>query len=112
MNVRAEVRDTGFPAQKAWMVVNLVRGKRVAEALTILRFVRTPIARTVAKVIKSAAANAENDFQMMPDELKIVSISADPGRNLKRYRPQARGRMSPILKRSCHIRVVVAEEEK
>ncbi len=112
MNVHAEVRDTGFPAQKALPVVTLVRGKKVDEALTLLRFVRTPIARTVAKVIKSASANAENNFQMTPSDLKIVAISADPGRNLKRYRPQARGRMSPILKRSCHITVTVAEEEK
>jgi large subunit ribosomal protein L22 len=111
MKVRAESKDVGISPQKTRLVVDLVRGKKVDEALTILKFLRTPIARAVAKVIKSAAANAENNFQMSPSELKIVSISADQGHTLKRFRPQSRGRTSPILKRSSHITVLVAEEE-
>lgn len=111
MRVRAEAKDVGISPQKAGLVVDLVRGKKVDEALTILRFLRTPIARVVAKVIKSAAANAENNFQMTPSDLRIVSISANQGHTLKRFRPQARGRMSPILKRSTHIVVLVAEEK-
>lgn len=111
MRVRAEAKDVGISPQKAGLVVDLVRGKKVDEALTILRFLRTPIARVVAKVIKSAAANAENNFQMTPSDLRIVSISANQGHTLKRFRPQARGRTSPILKRSTHIVVLVAEEK-
>ena len=89
----------------------MVRGKKVDEALTILRFAPTPIARVVAKVVKSAAANAENDFQMSPMDLKIVNILADEARTMKRFRPRARGRASPIRKRSSHITVIVAEQE-
>ncbi|GAH48332.1 unnamed protein product, partial [marine sediment metagenome] len=78
---------------------------------TMLRFTATPIAKVVAKVIKSAAANAENNFQMTPSDLKIVNIFADEARTLKRYRPRARGRVSHILKRSSHITAIVAERE-
>lgn len=92
-------------------MVDTVRGKKVEEALALLRFYRTPAARPVAKAIKSAAANAENNFQQLPSKLRIVEISADEGgHTLKRARPQARGRISPILKRSSHITVVVEEE--
>jgi large subunit ribosomal protein L22 len=89
----------------------MVRGKRVEEALSLLKFSPTPTARVVAKVVKSAAANAENNFQMDPADLKIVNIFADEARTLKRFRPRARGRATPILKRSSHITVIVAEEE-
>jgi len=89
----------------------MVRGKTVDEALTMLRFAPTPTAKVVAKVIKSAAANAETNYQMTPSDLEIVSIFADEARTLKRYRPRARGRTTPILKRSSHITVIVAERE-
>ena len=72
----------------------------------------TPAAKAVAKLIKSATANAENNFQMDPAELKVVYIVADEARTLKRYRPQSRGRYSPILKRATHVKVLVSEEEK
>lgn len=112
MRVRAEAKDVGISPQKVRLVVDLVRGRKVDEALTMLKFLPTPAARAVAKVIKSAAANAENNFQMTPSELKIVYISANEGHTLRRFRPQARGRISPILKRFSHITVFVAEEEK
>jgi len=89
----------------------MIRGKKVDEALTMLRFTPTPTARVVAKVVKSAAANAENNFQMSPSDLKIVNIFADEAQTLKRFRPRARGRVGPILKRSSHITVIVAEQE-
>ena len=111
MEVRAVAKDTGVSARKARLLVDMVRGKKVDEALTMLRFVPSPTARVVAKVIKSAAANAESTFQMPPSDLKIVGIFADQARTLKRYRPRARGRMSPILKRSSHITVIVGEQE-
>ena len=111
MRVRAVAKDIGISPQKVRLVVDMVRGKKVDEALTILKFLPTPSAKAVAKVIKSAAANAENNFQMSPTDLRISDIFADQGHTLKRFRPQARGRVSPILKRSSHITVFVEERE-
>ncbi len=111
MEVRAIAKDTGVSPRKVRPLVDMVRGKKVDEALTMLRFTATPTARVVAKVVKSAAANAENTFQMLPSDLEIVNIFANEAPTLKRYRPRARGRASPILKRSSHITVIVAERE-
>jgi large subunit ribosomal protein L22 len=110
MEVRATAKQVGVSPQKLWLLLDQVRGKSVDEALAMLRFAPTPAARAVARVVKSAAANAENNFQMTPSNLRIVRIYADKGSTTKRFRPQARGRANPILKRSSHITVVVAEE--
>ena len=109
MEVRAVAKDTGISPRKVRRLVDMVRGKRVDEALAILKYTPTPTARLVAKTVKSAAANAENNFQMSPSELKIIRIMADEARTMKRFRPRARGRAAPILKRSSHITVVVTE---
>ncbi|MFC1928395.1 50S ribosomal protein L22 [Chloroflexota bacterium] len=111
MEVRAIAKDTRISPRKVRPLVDMVRGKKVEEALTMLRFTPSPTAQVVAKVIKSAAANAESSFQMSPSDLKIVKIFTDEARTLKRYRPRARGRASHILKRSSHITVIVAEQE-
>jgi len=111
MEVKAIAKDVGISPQKMRLVLNMVRGKKVDEALTILNFLPTPAAKATAKLIKSAAANAENNFQMSPAELRIRSIYCDKGHTLKRYRPQARGRISPLLKRSSNLTVLVVEEE-
>jgi large subunit ribosomal protein L22 len=111
MEVRAVAKDTGISPRKVRLLVDMVRGKKVDEALTILRFAPTPTAQVVAKVVKSAAANAENNFQMSPSGLKIINVFADGGRPLKRFRPRARGRANHILKRSSHITVIVDEVE-
>jgi len=110
MRVRAVSKDTGISPRKVRLLVDLVRGKKVDEALALLKFAPTPTARVVAKVVKSAVANAENNFQLSPSDLKIVTIFADEARTLKRFRPRSRGRTSPILKRSSHITVIVAGE--
>jgi large subunit ribosomal protein L22 len=112
MEVRAVSKDTGISPRKVRPLVDMVRGKKVDEALTLLQFTPTPTARVVAKVVKSAAANAENNFQMEPADLRIVKIFTGEGRTLKRFRARARGRASRILKRSSHITVVVTEEEE
>jgi large subunit ribosomal protein L22 len=112
MKVSAIAKDVGIPSRKVKLIVDMVRGKSVEEALAMLRFVPSPAAEAVAKVIKSATANAENNYEMAPSELKIVEILANEGHTFKRFRPQARGRVSPILKRSTHIVVSVSEEEK
>ncbi|MBI4186233.1 MAG: 50S ribosomal protein L22 [Chloroflexi bacterium] len=110
MEVRAVAKDTGISPRKVRLLVDMVRGKKVEEALALLKFTPTPTALVVAKAIKSAAANAENNYQISPAELKIVSIFADGARSLKRFRARSRGRASPILKRSSHITVVVSEQ--
>ncbi len=111
MEVRATAKDTGISPRKVRPLVDMVRGKRVDEALVVLRFTPSPLARVVAKVVKAAAANAENNFQMTPSELRITNIFADEARTVKRFRPRARGRAGRILKRSSHITVIVAEQE-
>lgn len=110
MEVRATARYIRTSPYKLRPIVDTVRGKKVDEALIILRFLPSPAARTVAKVVKSAASNAENNFEMTPADLRIVKIFVDEGRTLKRYRAGPRGRAKPILKRSSHITVVVEEE--
>ncbi|MBE9513011.1 MAG: 50S ribosomal protein L22 [Chloroflexi bacterium] len=110
MEVRAVAKNTGVSPRKVRPLVDMIRGKTVDTALTMLRFAPTPTARVVAKVVKSAAANAENNFQMSPPDLKIVNIYVDEARTMKRFRARARGRASPILKRSSHITVIVAEQ--
>ncbi len=111
MEARAIVKGTGVSPRKVRPLIDMVRGRKVDEALTLLKFMPSPTARVVAKVIKSAAANAENAFQMSPSSLKIAKIFADEARTLKRFRARSRGRASPILKRSSHITVIVTEQE-
>ena len=111
MEVRAISKDTGISADKVRPLADMVRGKKVDEALTLLKFAPTPNSRLVAKTVKSAAANAENNFQMIPSDLKIVNVFVDEARVLKRFRPRARGRASRIRKRSSHITVIVTEQE-
>jgi len=111
MEVKAIAKDTGVSARKLRLLIDLVKDKPVAEALAILRFAPSPSARLIAKVVKSAAANAENNFQMTPADLKIVKIYADDAPMAKRFQPRARGRADRILKRSSHITVGVAEQE-
>ena len=111
MEVRAVAKDTGISPRKVRPLVDIVRGKRVDEALTLLRFVPSPTARVVAKVVKSAVANAESNFQMSPQDWKIVTIYVDGAAAMKRFRPRSRGRVSPIRKNSSHITVIVTERE-
>ncbi len=110
VEVRASLRHIRMSPQKVRLVLDVVRGKRVQEALAILKFLPQRAARPVAATVRSAMANAENNFNMDPDDLVITRCAADEGRTLKRWRPRARGRVNQILKRSSHITVVVAEK--
>jgi large subunit ribosomal protein L22 len=110
VEVRAIERDIRMSAQKVRLVLDAVRGKPAQEALAILQFLPQRAARPVGKALKSAVANAENNFNMDPDDLVVTRCAADEGRTLKRWRPRARGRVNQILKRSSHIIVVVAEK--
>jgi len=107
MEIRAVIKNTGISARKIRPIIDLIRGKKVEEALNILKFMPTPHTRIISKVVKSAAANAENNHQLAISDLRISSIFADDGPVMKRYRARSRGMASPILKRSSHITVIV-----
>ena len=111
MEVSAISKDTGVSPRKVRPLVDMVRGKKVDEALTLLRFTPTPIAQVVTKTIKSAAANAENNYQMDPRYLRVVSAYAGDAPTMKRWRARPRGRASVILKRRSHVTVFVEEVE-
>ena len=110
MEVRAVAKYIGISPLKVRLVAKELPGRKVEEALAMLKLHPTPVAKAVAKVIKSASANAENNFQMSPADLRIVKILVGEGPRLKRMRAQARGRANPILRRSSHISVFVEEE--
>lgn len=110
MLVRATAKNLRVSPRKVRRIAALVQGRRVAEALALLRYVPSPLARLVSKVVQSAAANAENNYQMLPAALKVVQIVVNEAPRLKRYRPRSRGRVSPLLKRGSHITVAVDEE--
>lgn len=111
MEVRAVAKHTGIPASKVRPLIDMVRGRTIDDAVTLLQFTPTPKARVIAKLLRSASANAENNYQMIPSYLKIVNIYADEATPMRRYRPRARGRVGQIRKRSSHITVIVAEQE-
>jgi len=109
--VRAQARWVHSSARKARLVTDLIRGRSVPEARTILAFSTRAVARDVEKVLRSAIANAESrpDLHWNGDDLQIVAAFADEGPTLKRHRARARGRVGPILKRTCHITVELAQ---
>ena len=111
MQVHATGKYLPLSPRKARLIFHALRGKPVEEALTILRFTPKPGAKHVAKVLESAVANAENNYSLPTDGLRIKEIYAGDGRTLQRYRPVARGRAHSILRRSCHITVVVSDGE-
>ncbi len=111
IEVKAMAKYVRMSPQKVKLVVDMVRGKGVNEALTILRYSAKAASRPVAKVIESAAANAEENYGLSPSELYVAEISADEGPTLKRARFGARGHFKPILKRSTHITVVLGSLE-
>src|SRR4051812_47149500 len=110
MEIKATAKMVRRSPRKVRLVLDVVRGKSVREALAILRFMPQGAARDVASVVASAAANAENNFQMAQDDLVIVQAYADDGPTFKRFRSRSRGQAAPILKRTAHITVTVAEQ--
>ncbi len=110
--VRAVAKRLGASQKRLKPILDLVRGNRVDDALKTLRLLPSPWAKPVAKVVESAAANAENNMLMNRDNLRIVQITADNAAPLKRFRPRARGRIGRITKRSSHVTVVVDEDEE
>jgi large subunit ribosomal protein L22 len=109
--VSAKVKNSGISARKIKLILDLVRGMNVDEALEMLRFMPSPAAARVAKVVKSATANAENELLARTSDLRIVETYANEAPRLKRFRPRARGRANRMIRNSSHITVVVDEEE-
>ena len=109
--VRAQAKWVHASARKARLVTDLIRGRSVPEARTILAFSQRAVARDVEKVLRSAVANAEThpDLHWNGDDLVVVTAFADEGPTLKRWRARARGRVARIRKRTCHITIKVAQ---
>jgi large subunit ribosomal protein L22 len=110
MSVQAVSKGVRQSPRKVGVVAALVRGRTVADAVTILEHVPRRSALPVLKTVKSAAANADHNHNLKPDSLKIVEISVSPGPRFKRFRPAAHGRALPFQRRTSHIRVVVDGE--
>jgi large subunit ribosomal protein L22 len=106
-SVRAQAKYVHVSARKARLVADLIRGRSVPEARTILAFSKRAVAEDIEKVLRSAVANAESrpDLHWNGDDLVVVTAYVDEGPTLKRFRPRARGRASAIRKRMCHITV-------
>ena len=109
--VRAQAKYVHATARKARLITDLIRGRSVPEARTILAFSTRAVAEDVEKVLRSAIANAESrpDLHWNGDDLYVVTAYVDEGPTLKRHRARARGRVGRIMKRSCHITVELAQ---
>jgi len=112
VRVSATAKYLRRSTRKTRLVTQAIVGRPVEEAAAILRFMPNAAARDVAKVLKSATANAENNYNLSADELRVVSAVADEGPTLKRWRFRAQGRTFGILKRTSHITVAVADREE
>jgi large subunit ribosomal protein L22 len=112
MKVRAQAKHIRQSPYKVRRVLDLVRGLPVEEARHVLAFTDRRAADPVEKVLNSAVANAEHNFALDSDELRVSEAFADEGPTLKRWRPRARGRATRIRKRTCHITIVVSEEDE
>jgi large subunit ribosomal protein L22 len=110
MEARAIAKYIRVSPIKLKPVADLIRGKDLAEALTILKFTPGKRSEVIEKVVQSAAANAENNFDLNRDDLYIAEVYANYGPTMKRWRPGAQGRASKILKRSSHIGVALREK--
>lgn len=106
---RAVAKFVRTSPRKARLVIDVIKGKRVSEAIAMLRFIPNHAAELISKVLISAAANAQDGWGAGVEELKVVNILADGGPTLKRVRPRAQGRAFRILKRTSHLTVILTE---
>lgn len=111
MEARAQARHVRVAPRKVRMVMDLIRGKDLNEALTILRFTPRSSSKVVEKVLLSAAANAQNNYDMDEDSLYVSNCYVNEGPTLKRFRPRAMGRAGMIRKRTSHITIILKEKE-
>jgi len=111
IEVQAVARNVRMTPRKVRLVGAAIKGKPLNQALAMLRFMPQRASTPIMKAVKSAAANAENNFDIDPNDLYVVRVIADEGRVLRRFRAKARGRVGGLQKRSSHITVVVQERE-
>lgn len=109
---KAIARTVRIAPRKVRLVVDLIRGKQVGEAVAILRHTPRTASPVVEKVLKSAVANAEHNYDLDVNNLVISEVFVDEGPTLKRFRPRAQGRASAINKRTSHITIVVSEKKE
>ncbi|MEK7203133.1 MAG: 50S ribosomal protein L22 [Patescibacteria group bacterium] len=109
MEVKAKVKHVRMSARKVRLVVNAVRGLSVERSLDLLKFTQKKSVKPVVKLLKSAMANAQNNFELDQNNLYIKTIVVDEGKALHRWLPRAHGRATPIRKKSCHINVILEE---
>ena len=110
--VRASAKYVRVSPRKARLIADQVRGKHIDDARSLLQFSPRSAADDIAKVIESAAANAEANHELIGDEMIVSEIRVDEGPTLKRFRPRAMGRATPIHKRTCHISVALTPEDE
>jgi large subunit ribosomal protein L22 len=112
MQAKAAAKTVRIAARKVRLVADLIRGKQVGEAIAILRLTPKAASPVVEKVLKSAIANAEHNYEMDINNLVISEAYVNEGPTLKRFRPRAQGRASAINKRTSHITIVVSEKKE
>ncbi len=110
MEIKVKLSNLRTAPRKVRQVIDLVRGKMVLEAQSILLFTTNKSARSVLKLLNSAVASAKHDFQLEESNLFISKITVDEGPKLKRWHPMSRGRAYPIIKRSAHIALILSEK--
>lgn len=109
--VRAHAKYVRTSARKARLVCDHIRGKSVSEARAILAHTPRAVAEDWSKLLESAVANAEHNHELLGDDLRILSVTADEGPTLKRFRPRAMGRASAIRKRTAHLSIALTPKE-
>ena len=112
MEIKAKARYLRMSPRKVRLVIDMIRGKKVSEASDILNFSNKWAKRPIIKLLNSAIANAEHNFDLQKDNLYIKVIKADGGPMLKRWMPRAFGRAGAIRKRTCHIEIILDELKK
>jgi len=112
MQAKAVAKSVRIAPRKVRLVVDLIRGKKVGEAIAILRLTQRGASPVVEKVLNSAIANAEHNYELDANSLVISEAFVDEGATMKRFRPRAQGRASKINKRTSHITVVVTEKKE
>lgn len=112
MEAKATAKEVRISPRKARLVIDLVRDKEIAKAFGILRNTPKKAAGIIEKVLNSAVANAENNHNMIPDELYISEAYVNEGPTMKRFKPRAMGQATPVNKRTSHITVKVKEKKE
>lgn len=112
MQAKAVAKSVRIAPRKVRLVIDLIRGKEVGEAIAILKHTQRGASSVVEKLVNSAIANAEHNYEMNPEDLYVSEAFVNEGVTLKRFRPRAQGRATQINKRTSHITVVLSEKKE